>query len=177
MQQPKLVLLDADSFVHNTEHALVVLEISREQVETISIASALERLLILTDSAQNVRLYRDSLVLMLDGYDKDPRELPEIPEVRLFFKRLVEEWPNFLWFLNRDMGSIELILSLLCQIDVSRSESAGFQMEIRNPDELKQVIGDMFSRGNILLQTYEITEDEAVSSAETALDMIYRKAF
>lgn len=59
-------------------------------VDSGNIASVLERLHILTDSAANVARYRESVCFVIDGYNADPRELPEIPEVRAYIRSLVE---------------------------------------------------------------------------------------
>ena len=89
--QPEIRVLDADGFAGNVEPALVLLDITRREVEACNICSVMERLYVLTDSPENTRLYRDSLMFQVGGYDHDPRELAEIPEVRAFFAKLTKE--------------------------------------------------------------------------------------
>lgn len=48
----RLTLTDAEGFAHNSDAALIVLDITRHEIESGNIASALERLHILTDSAE-----------------------------------------------------------------------------------------------------------------------------
>lgn len=48
-----LLLTNADGLASNTEPAFVVLVITRKEVESGSIASALERLHVLTDTREN----------------------------------------------------------------------------------------------------------------------------
>ena len=59
---PRLRLTDADGLADNPDPAFIVLDIRRRDIETGNIASALERLHVLTDSAENMRLYRESLI-------------------------------------------------------------------------------------------------------------------
>lgn len=168
MQKTKIIVSDADAFAHNTDRALVVVEISRHDIESCYLASALERLQILTDSAENTRLYRESIVLSVDGYNSDPRELVEIPEVRVFFQKLTEQWPNWLWFLNREIGSVGLLLSLLCDVNVHRIRGS-YSTEFESILELKRKISELLDRGNALFDTYGITEQEAQESLASVL--------
>ena len=92
----RMMLTDAEGLANYSEAAFIVLDITRREIESGNIASVLERLHVLTDSAENVRRYRESLVFQIGGYDSDPRELPEIPEVRAFFRSLAAEWPHWL---------------------------------------------------------------------------------
>jgi len=150
---------DADSLALNTQPTLIVLEILKKQIVEGNIASALEKLHILTDTEKNTRLYKNSLILMVEGYDSDERELVEIPQVREFFQKLNREWPHWLWFLNQDMGSIGLLFALLCEVKVSRGKN-GYFTEFRRHGEIEAVLEDMLTRGEVLFQTYKIEENE-----------------
>jgi hypothetical protein len=77
-----ILMGDADTLANNTDPTFLILDISLADIKKRNIASALERLLVLTDKAQNVSLYRESLFFQVSGFDYDPRELVEIPEVR-----------------------------------------------------------------------------------------------
>jgi hypothetical protein len=169
MQQPEIIRMDADEFVYHTMPALVVLEISRKDIESCSIGSALERLQIMADNAGNVRLYKESVAIMVDGYNDDPRELMEIQEVRNFFQKLTAEWPHWIWFLNRDMGSLNLVLCLLCKVSVQH-QGARFSTEFDRASTVIEVIKDMHSRSNPLLTAYGITEQELLDSSYGVVD-------
>lgn len=103
----------------------VLLEIARDNIEAGRVSSAL--VYALTDSREHLLAYHESISFSISGYDHDPRELPEIPEVRRFMSQLAQEWPHWIWFLLRGAGSIPLLMSLLCDVDV-----------IRNPDNPEQ---------------------------------------
>ncbi|HNC53746.1 MAG TPA: chlororespiratory reduction 6 domain-containing protein, partial [Accumulibacter sp.] len=166
----RLTLTDAEGFAHNSDEALIVLDITRHEIESGTIASALERLHVLTDSAENVRRYRESLVFQVGGYDDDPRELPEIPEVRAFFRRLAAEWPHWLWFLHRGVGAIGLLMALLCRVRVVRGSKGSFGTEFESVSELQGTLVELLDRGNALFAAYDISESEAAESATSAVD-------
>ena len=57
----------------------------------------------------------NSLALMIDGYDTDPREIYAIPEVRSFYKQLWERWPYWLFFCNLDTEN--LMMMVMCCLE------------------------------------------------------------
>lgn len=166
----RLTLTNAEGFAHNSDAALIVLDITRHEIESGNIASMLERLHVLTDSAENVRRYRESLVFQIGGYDDDPRELLEIAEARVFFGRLTAEWPHWLWFLHRGVGAIGLLMALLCRVRVIRSTKGSFGTEFESILELQGTLADLLDRGNALFAAYDISESEAAESATSAVD-------
>ena len=75
MDQPKFIRTDADGFSHISEPAILVLEISRREIESCNYTSALERLMVMADSRESTMRYRESLILQVTRYDSDAREL------------------------------------------------------------------------------------------------------
>lgn len=163
----------ANDLASNTEPKFVVLHISRSEIEACNIASAHERLLVLIDSPENVLLYRESLTFMVSGYDHDERELPEIPEVRAYFKRLAADWPHWLWFLARGCGALPLLISCLCSVVVHRSHIPGiFTTEFIDPKQVQCVLLDLVGRGNALFSAMNISFELADESLESALQEV-----
>lgn len=171
----QLILTDADGLAENTDPALLVLMISNADIQSGNIASVMERLHVLTDSAENVHRYRESLVFQVDGYDADPRELPEIPEVRAFFKRLVAEWPHWIWFLPRGFGSLALLFALLCEVRMLRNPDGSYGTEFLHPDQLAARMIEILGRSESMFTTYSIPEDQAMASVDSAADELFGK--
>lgn len=165
---PKIIFTDEDGLAQNEDPALLAFEITRKNVASGDYAGILSRLHVLTDNAENVQNYRESMVLYFSGYDDDPRELVEIPEVRAYMKMLVGQWPHFLWYLARGAGAITMLMTLLCDVHVTRV-SGGIIAEYANNNQVKDVLQDMLTRGNALHQTYYTSETEVVLSAESAI--------
>ena len=173
----KVVYMDAEGLAQNTENALIMLKITREEILSGNYVSALERLHVLTDTTQNVLRYRESLAFMVEGYDDDPRELPEIPEVRAYFKALSQAWPHWLWFLTRSFGAIPLLLMLLCKTQALPTDEPGkFGGHIESLTELQRTLTDLLMRGNALFEAHAVPEEVIQQSCESAMAAFMRAA-
>lgn len=67
----------------------------------------------------DLRLHYNSVYFVVHGYDEDPRELPEIPEVRVFFQQLHKAWPYFAFFAATELANADLFMSMAaseCQV-------------------------------------------------------------
>lgn len=82
---------------------VVVMPIRREAVEAMDTAPVLERLAVLSDSAEHSRKFRGALLFSFDGYDTDRRELFQIPECCAYFRALTRRWPYWLHFLDESL--------------------------------------------------------------------------
>ena len=169
---PTIILTDSHGLEQNTDPAVLMLAIEREDIESGNIARTLEKLLIISDTRENALLYRESLVFQVCGYDRDPRELPEIQEVRAFFEKLTHEWPHWLWFLAREMGCIALLMSLLCDVRIHRKAGA-VGIEFPNRIQVQHRLMYLFTRGNQMFHTFGITDGQANESANTAVTDIF----
>ncbi len=92
----------------------VVLMISRRQVEQHDIASLLDELKPLLAKREDTWLYRGQMSLTVDGYNHDPRELVEIPEVRSLLRAFERAWPYWAFFFNHVDDSIKILGSCVC---------------------------------------------------------------
>jgi hypothetical protein len=70
---------------------------------------------LLADS-QTVRRYQGRLHLFVGGYDDDPRELWEIPEVRQYLGALDSRFPFWVWFLDPTDPSLLLVVACCCEL-------------------------------------------------------------
>lgn len=165
-------ITDADGLSSNPEEGtLVVLLITRKEVESMDTGSLLERLHALTDTKDHVMLYRESVVMQFSGYDSDKRELPEIPEVTRYMRAVAIEWPHWPWFLCRDVGAMPLLMSLLCDVEiVDRDHATGeFSTAFVGIDQVKMAIIDLLERGSALFCSYQIDGDLVEESAISAV--------
>lgn len=87
---------------------------SREQVEKGGVEEALRLLHNLTSSPDYAVTYCGRASLIIDGYNADPRELFEVPEVRAFIQAIDNQWPYWFFFLSQADDSIKIIESCLC---------------------------------------------------------------
>ena len=89
----------------------VVLMISRREIEAGDIASIVSRLKVFLATREDAWLYRGQMTLVVDGYNKDPRELVDILEVRTILCQFEAAWPYWAYFFNQVDDSIKLVLS------------------------------------------------------------------
>jgi hypothetical protein len=172
-----IIFTDSDGLADNTLPAFVIIEVGRESILDGNLALTLDKLHVLTDSVEKVRLYQEKVFFTVAGYDTDPRELIEIPEVRAFFSKLVKEWPHWLWFLNRESGCLTLLFSLLCEVKVVRTRK-NYQMgdfiqyEIADTTHMLDILRVMAERSEVLFTIYDIPKEEAIQSYRSARSVL-----
>ena len=84
----------------------VVLMISRREVEASGIASVVARLKVFLATREDAWLYRGQMTLVVDGYNNDPRELVDIPEVRTILRQFEAAWPYWAYFFGSSSISL-----------------------------------------------------------------------
>ena len=133
----------------------VVLLISRRQVEQQDLASVLDSLKVFTATREVAWLYRGQMSLVVDGYNHDPRELVDIPEVRHFLKRLAAQWPYLGFFLNQVDDSIKILGSCCCGV-----EFPGRGAVLIDPALLPGFLNQAFAGMNALFDQHGFPEHE-----------------
>ena len=95
---------------------LILYQFSRDRVEAGDAKDFLSRF---GDSSlptgKKLEAMMNSVALMIDGYNHDPREIYAIPEVRAFYKQLWEVWPYWLYFCNLDTEN--LMMMVMCCLE------------------------------------------------------------
>jgi hypothetical protein len=135
----------------------VVFVISRQQIEASDFEEPLDflRSLVPTAHPHHAWAYKGRLSLVISGYDKDPRELFEIPEVCRYLRVLDEQWPFWLFFFNQVDDSIKLIALCLA----SSTEVVPGAAHI-DPDGLRRFLERGFTALNYLFESYGFPESE-----------------
>lgn len=87
--------------------------ISRQQVEAGDISEPLSVLRELLNRDAAIQ-FCERVDIGVGGYDEDPRELYEIPEVREFMSKLDAEFPYWLYFLTKRGSGLMFVLSCFC---------------------------------------------------------------
>lgn len=92
----------------------VMVHISKGDVlmeDFLNIQSLIQRF---TKDRENLIKARNSWEVFFSGYDDDPREIPDIPEVVNWITQSVEEGIPWFYFLNADADSIGLLMFMIC---------------------------------------------------------------
>jgi len=133
----------------------VVLLISRREVEAGDLAPVLSRLKPFLATREDAWRYRGQMTLVVDGYNNDPRELVDIPEVRALLRGLESSWPHWAYFFNQVDDSIKLLMSCVAG---SRFPGRGaVEMDV---DLVASALGRAFGGMNMIFDRFGFPEDE-----------------
>ncbi len=95
---------------------LILYQFSRDRVEAGDAKDFLSRFgKSSLPTGKKLEAMMNSVALMIDGYNHDPREIYAIPEVRAFYKQLWEVWPYWLYFCNLDTEN--LMMMVMCCLE------------------------------------------------------------
>ena len=93
-----------------------VLQIPQEAIQNCNTSEYVDLLHGITDSLQSFEAAFQKYVFLISGYDDDPRELYQIPEVVSFIKDLNSKLPFWLYFVNTsDKKFFSWMIACLCQ--------------------------------------------------------------
>ena len=133
----------------------VVLLISRREVEQADLASVLSRLKVFLATREDAWRYRGQMTLVVDGYNRDPRELVDIPEARTLLRQLEAEWPYWAFFFNQVDDSIKLLLS--CVAGVRYLGRGAVEVDA---DLVAAAMARAFGGMNAVFERFNFPEDE-----------------
>jgi hypothetical protein len=122
-----------------------------------------------------LRPFFNSFAFMADGFDEDPREIYEIPEVRAFYWSFRQAWP--FWFFACDLELPFLQAMTFCclpSLRVVRREGAPIQRVHLDQGELADFVRDNFKGMNLLFQRAGMTERENRDRSQRVLEY-YRR--
>ena len=140
----------------------VVFVITRQQIEDADFESSLDflRSLVPTQHPEHAWAYKGRLSLAITGYNSDPRELFEIPEVCYYLRTLDAEWPFWLFFLNQADESIKVVA--MCLASTLEVDPGAAHID---PEGLSNFLERGFAAVNYLFEKYGFpeTENEALS--------------
>jgi hypothetical protein len=145
----------------------VVLMISRREVEAADLASVVSRLKIFLATREDAWRYRGQMTLVVDGYNNDPRELVDIPEVRALLRGLEAEWPYWAYFFNQVDDSIKLLLSC-----VAGCRFLGRGAVEMDADLVASALARGFGGMNIVFDRFGFPEDELETMSNGLVEVL-----
>ena len=145
----------------------VVLMFSRREVESGDPSASVARLQALFDTPEAIWRYRGQVALAVDGYNDDPRELIDIPDVRAFLVKFNSQWPYWAFFFNQVDDSIKILLSCLC---ASRYLGRG-RVEI-DPEKLQRFLLAGFAAMNSIFDENEFPESELETISNGVIEVV-----
>jgi hypothetical protein len=145
----------------------IYLVFSREQVEAHDISEPLQVLRQLTGNPEKGVGACGRISLVIDGYNADPRELFEIPEVRRYIKAIDDLWPYWYFFLSQADDSIKIVESCLCDsIEVVPGVAS------INTEQLNDTLTRHFSAMDRYCEAINLPEDKIQEISEGIISLI-----
>jgi hypothetical protein len=141
---------------------------SRRQVESCDIAEPLEFLRGLTATPNAALDYCGRISLVVDGYNDDPREIFEVPEVRVFIKSIDQQWPYWFFFLSQADDSIKLLESCLCDTIEVIPGVASIDL-----DQMERALVRHFGAMNRLCEALNVPEEKVEEISEGIISLIH----
>lgn len=135
----------------------IFIQLSRSEIERQSTDRALGWLNQFTHSPEVAWASRNSLTLHVSGYDDDPRELYEIPEVCKFFRALHAKWPLWFFFVRQDEEDHTLGVLLSCICGGQKACEGVIEME---SDRVQNFVMTCASATNKIFDRWHFPEDE-----------------
>ena len=139
---------------------LICYQFSRDRVEASDAKDFLSRFGKRSlPTGKKLETMMNSVALMIEGYNHDPREIYAIPEVRSFYKQLWQRWPYWLYFCNLDTEN--LMMMVMCCLDSLDALKVQGQPQVQvqiNPMEVVQFISGGFVPMNEMCERAGMSE-------------------
>lgn len=94
---------ETDPLVLKDPAAGTFLVIPRRDIERLDLEPLLRLLTPWTATKHALNFLGGRLIPVIDGYNADPRDVDQIPEIRAYFEALEERWPHLPFFLKPDV--------------------------------------------------------------------------
>ena len=156
-----------ESYVSKLEPDLVMIGIGRDKVESNDISLALSTLADLFADPNTVRRLQGRVSLLFEGYDDDPREVYEIPEVRRFCATLDRRFPYWLYFLTTIQDSLKVVTFCLVRVKVLRPGQIWV-----DTDDLERFLLSHLSSMNTVFDRYSLGEKAKLAQTERVCEYL-----
>ena len=137
---------------------LLAIAIPRESVMTRDLQPLLMKLNLLSESREAALQWEGKLTFYFDGWDLDPRETAEIPEIRAFFQSVTAEWPYLLHFSEKVGDTVLHVLRLLCHGKYVRRQPGIATWAFADFAEVQHVLLQLFAGQNGMYDRFGLPE-------------------
>lgn len=148
-----------DIYDNNT---MVVFGVPYDEIQSGDVRTVLTPLQGFLQNRNAVVNGRGRVSLMFEGYDDDPRDVYDIPEIRRYAKLLDEEFPYWFYFVSLDhpgASTLQVLALCLCRV----VKASGFSTP--HPDDLKQFLLSHIVALNQLCERFQL--DDAIKHQVT----------
>ncbi len=138
----------------------IVVEFKRDEIERGDLRRVYDILSGLTATKEAAEFGEGKLMFFFSGWDEDPREISEIPEIRRWFVRLTEVFPYWMHFVEKQGSTLSHVLMLLCQGSTEYSPDTGMVgWRFADLNELREKVLWLLSAQNVLYEKLDLAEE------------------
>jgi hypothetical protein len=123
---------------------------------------------------------RGSLEILIDGFDDDPREAYDIPEIRNWFSESIKAGIPWFYFLGRHYNGMGLCVLLFacCDIVMKHKKDVMAYVEFTNPEEIASWFLQNYHNLNQFIESNNIPEEynkEMSLQARTIVEDVFKR--
>ena len=155
---------------------LVLIQIMRESVMDCDPSHMLELLKNITSTREQVMAFEGRVTFYFDGWDDDPREVAEIPEIRAYFAALTAKFPYWLHYAEKAGDTVMRVMQLLSKGHFVERQSGVVTWSFDDIEDMKRVLdhlashlGRWHSRHNITYRDNQRIHQEVAQLIECTL--------
>ena len=110
-------------------------------------------------TGRRLREMMNQFVFVIEGWDKDPREIQTIPEIRSFYSAFHEAWPYWLYFCNLYEDTLRaMMMCCLPSVNTMQVEGQTHAVVACDPLDLLNFLKRDFSPMNLMCERAEMFE-------------------
>ena len=137
---------------------LLAFAIARQSVMECDPSYLLNLLKDISSTRQQVIDHEGVVTFYFDGWDADPRETAEIPEIRAYFAALNKGFPYWLHYVEKVDDTLFHILRLLCAGHYERKRAGFCAWRFDDPQQMSTTLLTLFGHMNVLHDRFDIPE-------------------
>ena len=122
------------------KHELVVIQIMHQSVMECDPSHMLKLLKKISSTRQQVVDFEGRITFLFDGWNDDPRETAEIPEIRAYFSALTEKFPYWMHYVEKADDTFMHVMRLLCTGHYEQKIPGVVSWSFDDLKEMKQVV-------------------------------------
>jgi len=151
---------------------IIAIEFNHRSVMACDIAWALARLSEMSATRVDFERCEGRLNFFFAGWDQDPREVSQIPEIRAFFAALTEPWPYWFPFIDKTGDMLSVVLTLITPVRRSKTADGRVIWELDNTQHAMVALRRLFGAQNRLLATLGIPEVTNIRISQEVAQLI-----
>ena len=150
----------------------VIVEFSRKDVEAGYIDTALARLQILVEDKASAEQWEGCVTFFFSGWDNDPRETAQIPEIRHWFAKLSKAFPYWFHICEKEGDTVTHVFRLLCSGHIESIKEGMVGWRFDDLSNVSAIMRTLFNHQNSLYERLGLSEEMNMRIAEEIAQLI-----